>query len=1199
MTVKSFHELLNDVADAFSRGHGLSFLHLERVQVEFVLMRLMDSLVKSSEKKEKSNLWVIGKDTKQVNLWENFFVHTFEGLGLKEENAEILRFPHFASWGLERYAAGDLAHLDRMKCLASLVKDQKPKIILTTLMAIGQKTLPRYILEDTSIRLKKGDDFEQDTIIERLLDLSYQEVESVTEQGTFSVRGGILDVFSPSSFYPFRLVQAGDTLDSIRYFSPFDQRSMQSAMDVFISPVREVILERKDRAYHVQKLYTHLLENGIDQRDREGMAEGLAQGALFGGFYGLMPIFRGESQNATAYMKAQDVLVFLEERSYLHLHYQDFLDRIQTSYQEDLAAKKAAMHPNAHFASLLDLNAQMNNSILWQLQSDPQKMDEVTHIKNETIRSEDWNPLLMLPDEVSFEKWIEIFRRTIEEECGYVVVLLDTEEYLERVRTLLSQRKIKPSVIRDIVSDIFSFAIGPGKLYLGLGLISAPIWAAEARMLVVPGHKLLGSKIRKKAVSSQKLKDAVKSFSDLRKGAYIVHQDHGIGRFDGLIELKFDAIRGDFILLQYADSDKLYLPVDRLGLLQSYTNPHGSEVPPTLDRLKGKSWEKRQEKAKEAAKDIAEKLIKAQAMRSVVSRKPYGSIGELYTQFEADFPYEETEDQYQAILETQADLGRSVPMDRLLCGDVGLGKTEVALRAAMRVVLDGFQAMVLVPTTVLCYQHYRTFEHRFKKYGASVDRINRFVSGKAVKETLHKFKTGKVDILIGTHRLLSEDIAACRLGLLIVDEEHRFGVQHKEKIKQLAVGVDILTLTATPIPRTLHMSMLGLKDISLITTAPEERLPIKTYVIEFDIQLIRSAITRELHRGGQVFFLHNRVDDIEKISAFLSLNLPSVDIRVAHGQMSSGTLERVFLDFVERKFSVLVCTSIIESGIDIPNVNTLLVNRADQFGLAQLYQIRGRVGRAARQSYAYFLTPPQSQLSRDATKRLSVLLSHQEIGAGFQIARFDLEMRGAGNFLGDEQSGHVAEVGVEYYTELLEKAINEAKGIGCGPTVNTELKIPISASIPISYIGSEVERLKIYRRLFGLTSIQDIDQIKRDILDCYGSIPLITLRLFKIAELKYYLIGCRGAILTYISDKRVEVTFAPLSEPQVDALSGFVRDNEDRYELTADFRLLILLDCVENNESDTCEPQDFLLGQLVSLVYPLFACFGESNSEKN
>ena len=1200
MTIRTFHQLLGEVAAAYEHKQALRFLQLSDVQTEFILLRLMASLIGGGTHSSlSSNLWLVCRDTKQLGAWENFFTHAFAALGFKEDSATILRLPHFSSWGLERYAAGDGTHLERIRCLANIVRNRNPKIILTTMMALGQKTLSPSLMSESAISMKTGEDFEQDLLIEKLLDLSYDQVESVTEQGTFSVRGGILDVFSPSSLYPFRLVQAGDKLDSIRYFSPLDQRSMQPTNEAFLSPVREVILRRKDRAEHVQRLYTYLLDLEVDQRDREGMAEGLAQGVSFGGFYGLMPLLREKDQITAAYMERDDVVVFLSAKGQLQQHYQDYLDRIFRTYQDDLGAKKAVLHPDVHFANIAELNQGLQATIEWHLQSDPHEAQEVTCVQWEGVRDPLEDPLLSIADELSFEKWVAIFRKIIASLGGYVVILLDTEEYLERVRDLLIPRHILPRIVKGVVSDMFTLDLVCGHVYLGLGLISHPLWAPDMRMLVLPGHKLLGSKIRKRVSSARKLKDAVKSYADLRKGAYVVHQDHGIGRFDGLIELKFDEIRGDFILLQYAENDRLYLPVDRLGLLQSYTNPHGSEVPVALDRLKGKSWEKRQAKAKEAAKEIADKLLKAQAMRTIVSRRPYSPVSEMYTQFEADFPYEETDDQYRAIAETQTDLGKAAPMDRLLCGDVGLGKTEVALRAAMRVVLDGYQVMVLVPTTVLSYQHYRTFEHRFRRYGASVNRINRFVSAKEVKEVLHRFKTGKIDILIGTHRLLSEDIIPCRLGLLVVDEEHRFGVQHKEKIKQIAVGVDILTLTATPIPRTLHMSMLGLKDISLIATAPEERLPIKTYVTEFDIQLIRSAVLRELHRGGQVFFLHNRVDDIEKICSYLSLHLPGVAMRFAHGQMPAGTLERVFVDFMERKFAVLVCTSIIESGVDLPNVNTLIVHRADQFGLAQLYQIRGRVGRAARQSYAYFLTPPERQLSNEAAKRLSILLSHQEIGSGFQIARFDLEMRGAGNFLGVEQSGHIADVGMEYYTELLEKAIEAARGTASQATINTELKIPVSASIPVDYVTSEVDRLRIYRRLFGLTSIEDIDQIKRDMLDWYGTIPLLAGRLFKIAELKYYLMGCRAATMTYLSPQEIEVTFASLNEAQLDALSEFVGENSDNYQLTGDFKWIIHVGGeIPSTEGDG-EPQDFLLGQLVALVYPLFVCFEGIKSEKN
>jgi transcription-repair coupling factor (superfamily II helicase) len=625
------------------------------------------------------------------------------------------------------------------------------------------------------------------------------------------------------------------------------------------------------------------------------------------------------------------------------------------------------------------------------------------------------------------------------------------------------------------------------------------------------------------------------------------------------------------------------MPVDRLNLLQRYSSG-GEGGRGLVDKLGGQVWEKRKSRIKSEIKDMAEQLLKVQAARELADAHRYNPPGDEYFKLEAEFPFEETEDQQKAIDDVFADLVGEKPMDRLICGDVGFGKTEVALRAAMRAVLEGDQVLVLVPTTVLCYQHYRTFMDRLSRHGVRVGQVNRFVDGKTTKANLDALARGDLDILVGTHRLLSKDIKPKRLGLLVIDEEQRFGVGHKEKLKELRANAHVMTLTATPIPRTLHMSMLGLRDISIIATPPQERLSVKTYIARFDESLIREAILNEVARGGQVFFLHNRVEDIEEMRLFIKSLVPGIDVRTAHGQMREHQLEEVIIDFMEQKFPVLVCTTIIESGIDMPNVNTLIVNRAENFGLAQLYQIRGRVGRSSMQAYAYFLTAAEDTLTDESKKRLEVLSAHQELGAGFQIASHDLEIRGAGNLLGGEQSGKISEIGLEMYTDMLEAAIAELRGQKVIEKIDTEIKLPVTAMIPGTYIEPENLRLQLYKSIFSATDEEELVRLKRETIDRFGAMPDPLTRLFKVATLKRGLSQAKMTSLAIGGRNFYELKFGSLNEGQIDTILDAVRNHPDKYRLTPDGKLFLY---AQTFAQPNPAQQDQMIAELVTLVEPL------------
>ncbi|MEK7828614.1 MAG: transcription-repair coupling factor, partial [Deltaproteobacteria bacterium] len=596
-----------------------------------------------------------------------------------------------------------------------------------------------------------------------------------------------------------------------------------------------------------------------------------------------------------------------------------------------------------------------------------------------------------------------------------------------------------------------------------IGDLSSGFRFPSIKLAVITEEEIFGQKVKRRPPPSHKIDAFLTQLQDLNIGDFIVHTIHGIGIYQGLKRLKIEDIENDFLLLEYQGGDKLYLPVQRLHLVGKYRGVEGKK--PEIDKLGSTRWEKTKGRVKKIAEEMAKGLLELYAARKVVEGFSFSGGDRLFSEFEASFEYDETPDQLSAIEDVLKDMEEPRPMDRLICGDVGYGKTEVAMRAAFKAVMDNRQVAVLVPTTLLAQQHYLTFKNRFAAYPVTIEVLSRFRSPKEQKYILKRLANGEVDIIIGTHRLLQKDVVVKDLGLIIVDEEHRFGVSHKERLKQMKRQVDVLTLTATPIPRTLHMSLAGIRDLSIINTPPEDRLAIKTVVAKFDDELIRDAVRRELARGGQVFFVHNRVESIAQMADYLKRLIPEARIAVAHGQMKEKGLEKVMADFINKGYDILLSTSIIESGLDIPSANTILINRADRFGLAEVYQLRGRVGRSSHRAYAYLLTPPELILAEDAKKRLKALQELSDLGAGFRLAAHDLEIRGAGELLGAKQSGQIAEVGFEMYTQLLEDAIKELKGENIEKEIEPEINLRVSAYIPENYIPDERQRLFIYKRI--------------------------------------------------------------------------------------------------------------------------------------
>lgn len=1158
---------------------------------QLIVLGLISYLNSGYVKNEHRNIIVILPSTRDFTLWQEIIVKELELYENNDSLSKTIFLPYFSGWGKECYANFSLGEFQRLLCFSSLLRKNNVNIVITTLQALAQSTVLPSLFFENSFNLDIDQEIDQDKLVTRLESLNYQRVETVDEKGTYAIRGRILDVFTPSESTPVRLEFLVDTICSMRLFSQYDQRSIADITRVLICPPVEAILLRENRKKDVQKLYEHLLDLDVNKHDREGIVDVFSRGLFFPNFHLFLPLFRNDHGTGFDYLNHRDIIVFPKSIKSCVDNYREFLDKQKQEYEKDIALGRATLSVLRHYISPDSLNKILKSRRVLEIGGAIVKKDTHAIYYKEEVFKETTKFSFQKGSQL-FDSWIELIRDTLKNRKAAIVILTNNCDDRRRIESIMTHRGFEPQIIEGIFAEIFAARYDIGRLYIGIGVLKSHVWLYNNHLLIIPESALVGVQKHKPIPQCAKLKNYLSSFRNLKVGSLVVHLQHGIGRYLGLKNLNIGAMNTDFLILEYAGKDRVYLPVDRLHLLQKYNAGIDSKLSPPLDKLKGQSWVKRKSKVQKAVKELAGFLLDLQAKRKLTERSPYSAPGDLYYQFEAEFEFEETEDQKSAILDINHDLSRKIPMDRLVCGDVGFGKTEVALRAAMRVVLDGFQIVVLAPTTILCYQHYRTFKIRFENFGISVAQVNRFIKGKEIKQTITAFNSGRIDILVGTHRILSKDIVPRRLGLIIIDEEQRFGVEHKETLKTLSGGLDILTLTATPIPRTLHMSMLGLKDISVITTAPRERISCRTYVAGFEEELIKIAIEHEVQRGGQVYFIHNNIESIDYIAAFLKDLLGNIKVRVAHGRLTSTRLEEIMIDFIDQKFSVLLCTTIIESGIDIPNVNTLIVNDADRFGLSQLYQMRGRVGRASRQSYAYFLVSKNKSINEEANRRLEILQTHQDLGAGFQIASYDLEMRGTGNLLGRDQSGQIKEVGFELYTKLLESTIRKIQGKRIPELKDIEIKIPISAGIPKEYVKEENSRLYIYKNIFSAASEMELEEIKKDLKDRYGPLPGICVNIFRVAKLKQLLNTINAASISKMTMGIFEIRFFGMSEKQIKWLIELSESSNQKYNLTQDYRLIINIGSKEKGD----ETGTKMLEELIDSIYVISHSFERSEA---
>ncbi|HWZ75821.1 MAG TPA: transcription-repair coupling factor [Candidatus Sulfotelmatobacter sp.] len=990
----------------------------------------------------------------------------------------------------------------------------KASIVVTPIAAtaILQRS-PEYYSELARV-LRRGESFDLDNLLGHLNTVGYASADVVEMPGQYALRGGILDVYSPEAERPVRIEFFGDEVDSIRRFDPTSQRSSNPIDEALLLPLTETpVTDRLLGAIHTR----------LSGKRIAGTTEEIVEAAVRSGGVTVFPGWEFYAPVAGSDRTVFDLLpraaVLLDEPDLLRSEFDRFWTRVEEAHERsgvgnlvrpnDLYLppegwwEKIGGLPGSDLEHLGITQSADDNSISILTQPTPRFHGAVPAMLDEVkkLTASGNQVLFSVPNTGEVERLADIFT-----------------EYNTSFR--LGSRTRGGESYADETS-YFAGEVNTttlAKAYVPDGVVfpDAHLAIFGARDLFDESDTVASRPQRQKSKVSAFLSD----FRDLQVGDYVVHVEHGIGQYQGLKEINQGDGNAEFMLLEYAEGARLYVPLTRLDLIQKYRSSEGAK--PALSHLGTQAWAKTKARVRKAMKDMTEELLKLYAQRKMAEGHSFPAGNEFVSEFEDSFEFNETEDQAQAIADVMRDMESTLPMDRLLCGDVGYGKTEVAMRAAFKAVSDNKQVAVLAPTTVLAFQHFETFKQRFAPFPVTIEMISRFRNPKQQKEILQKAESGKIDILIGTHRILSKDLKFSDLGLLIVDEEQRFGVRHKERIKQMRKQVDVLTMSATPIPRTLHMSLVGLRDMSVIETPPKDRMAIQTVVASWDDKLIQSAIEQELERGGQVYFVHNRVESIWEIAAKLQELVPKARIIVGHGQMGEAELEKVMLTFMHHEADILVATTIIENGLDIPLCNTILINRADRLGLSELYQLRGRVGRSNRRAYAYLMIPREVELTPIARRRLAALKEFSDLGAGFKIAALDLELRGAGNLLGGEQSGHIEAIGFELYTQMLDRAIREMKGEAAPDEAETQLNLGLNIRIPAEYIPEENQRLRMYKRVAGVETESQLTDVAAELQDRYGEPPRAVRNLLDYAALK--LLSLRVGV-NAIDRKRDTVSF--------------------------------------------------------------------------
>lgn len=993
--------------------------------------------------------------------------------------------------------SGDL-RWERLKVIREMSKKSK-KIIVASIESLAQKYIPFELYKEYTFKYSVSDTLNIDELNEKLIQAGYERVDVVEAKGQFSIRGGIMDIYPPLGALPYRIELFGDEIDSIRTFNTESQRSIEKVKSIEIFPAKEMILNRENilkATADIEEDLKLVLSSLKSKKNKEAMEkinsiikgnlEALRESWSFETIESYLPYFYNNTSSFLDFF--QDGFVVIDDVQ----RCQGKLDSVYFEFEENYKS----------FLQLGNILPKQGNLLVPK----EELLEKLTYSNVLTLNSIPKSTKILAPRAIinftqitlhNYHGQLDLLIEDIKDKKarGFrTIILSGTRPRGERLVATLRDRGIESSY-SDIVNDI-----ALGQVVITFGNQLRGFEYPDLKVCVISDKEVFGEAKRKKTSKPKKGVSKIKSFTELKVGDYVVHTNHGIGVYRGIKQLELQGHIKDYLQLSYDSGDMLYVPVDQLDLVQKYIGQEGKN--PKINKLGGTEWAKAKSKVKKSIEEIAEDLVKLYAVRATLKGHSFSKDTVWQKQFEEEFPYDETPDQLTAIEDIKRDMQSNKPMDRLLCGDVGYGKTEVAIRAAFKAVMDGKQVAFLVPTTILAEQHYNNFVQRFSDFPVKVDMVSRFRTATQQKSTLKAVKEGNVDILIGTHRLLSKDLQFKDLGLLIIDEEQRFGVTHKEKLKEFRKNIDVLTLSATPIPRTLHMSLVGVRDISVIETPPEERYPIQTYVVEFNDQLIRDAIMREINRGGQVYFVYNRVETIRDTASYLQKLVPEARIAVGHGQMSEKELEGVVIGFVKNEYDILVSTTIIETGMDIPNVNTIIINDADKMGLSQLYQLRGRVGRSNRIAYAYLTYRKDKILTEVAEKRLKAIKEFTELGSGFKIAMKDLEIRGAGNMMGSAQHGHMAAIGYDLYCRMLEDMVKLIKGEIDKEPIETTVELRVDAFIPVDYISDEMQKIEVYKKIAAISSFEDMMEIQDELIDRFSDIPPSVENLINIAYIR-------------------------------------------------------------------------------------------------
>ncbi len=1061
-----------------------------------------------------------------------------------DRDLEVMTLPDWETLPYDVFSAHEDIISQRLEILNRLPQLKKG-VLLVPVQTLLQRLPPTHFVQQNSLLLKTGQQIDLQAFRHHLDHAGYHFVHQVMEHGEYSIRGSIIDLFPMGSDKPYRIDLFDDEVESLRLFSPEDQRSTEKVDEIHILPAHEFPLD-EDGISHFRRRYRETFEGDPNQ---SVIYKEVSNGLAPAGIEYYLPLFFEQMASLFDYLPGRTNTIVFDGVDDAVDHYLEMVEERHEQLRYNL--ERPLLSPETLFLARDELTQKLQDSPRIDLQAFEFPEPDAARQNHATTRT----PSVRL--NMRSEHPASLLHQFIDGFDGRVLITCDSNGRREHVIELLKGMNVRPVTLDNWPE----FIDGDEPLGITVAQFEEGFVLDEPHIALLTESQLLGERTQQTRRRKKVTRDGdtiIRNLADLHEGAPVVHEDHGVGRYLGLNKLDINGMDTEFLTIEYAGGDKLYVPVSSLHLINRYTGAATENAP--WHKLGGEQWQKVRKKAAQKARDVAAELLDIHARRAASKGRSFPVPVHEYETFAEAFPFEETPDQERAIESVVSDMISDRPMDRVVCGDVGFGKTEVAMRAAAAAVLSGKQVAVLVPTTLLAQQHTLNFQDRFADWPVRIESLSRFRTGKELDETLSKLESGKVDIVIGTHKLLSKDIRFKDLGLVIIDEEHRFGVRHKERLKAMRAEVDMLTLTATPIPRTLNMSLAGLRDLSIIATPPVQRHAIKTFVSEWNASQIQEACMRELRRGGQIYFLHNDVKTIEKQTRELQELIPDAQVRFAHGQMREKELEQIMVDFYHQRFNILVATTIIESGIDVPTANTIIINRADKLGLAQLHQLRGRVGRSHHRAYAYLITPPRKTMTADAIKRLEAIESLEDLGVGFTLASHDLEIRGAGELLGEEQSGQINEIGFSMYNELLERAVKALKSgqlpdeALSGSAHSTEIDLGVPALLPDDYIIDVHTRLILYKRIASAADQHALDELQVELIDRFGMLPEPARNLFASTSIKL-LAQSMGIRRIEYGTATARITFN--AQPDIDpaGIITLIQTQPDSYRLDAEQRL--------------------------------------------